>query len=351
MGEYYKFENLHYIKFKQFIKICLKFSFKKDFVFWFAEYMKFLVNSKNEKMFGENFHRKVYKKFNSIRYKKQINFRKKLLKNNWAELILENGPIVENELKIHDGWAFYKGDKLPYLKEFVVFGKKFCEDRVDYVDPKFSGKSYLTRVSAKSDIIKHEILLKFALSSDLIQIMTDYLKCIPILTSIDFFRSDPVPELEVGMPSGSQLFHFDNEDTTMVRMVVMLSDVDENTGPFTFIPKSLSQTVVEKIGHGKPGAKLRVTDEEMFSIIPESSQMRGIGTEGNILMVDSAGCFHYGSRNVKKSRYVCMFTYSTGIQANSTDVTDTEANDMRELVKPGFNRLWKLVLDRSYLGE
>src|SRR6185369_11665680 len=65
----------------------------------------------------------------------------------------------------------------------------------------------------------------------------------------------------------SQLYHLDLHDTPLVYVLVLAQDVREESGPWTFLPASVSARAKRALGYQQPGVEYRVTDEQMYEVI------------------------------------------------------------------------------------
>ena len=80
-----------------------------------------------------------------------------------------------------------------------------------------------------------------ALSDEMLQIAADYMGEIPVLAKPRLWWTKP----EAYGPGGPQLFHIGARARPVVvrqaKFMIAMSDVDENSGPFTFLPLDISQ--------------------------------------------------------------------------------------------------------------
>lgn len=83
----------------------------------------------------------------------------------------------------------------------------------------------------------HELIWKFATNKKLLSLMSDYLGYVPLLGSSSLMYS-PNVDMEAGR---SQMYHMDGEDIRQLKIFVYLNDVDEATGPLTFLPAKISK--------------------------------------------------------------------------------------------------------------
>jgi hypothetical protein len=149
-------------------------------------------------------------------------------------------------------------------------------------------------------------LLKLALDPKLLGIVSSYLGMWPRLHAINvwlnFATTDDAKE--------SQLWHRDPEDMRTVKAFIYLADVDENRGPFSYIPGSqpfgaLSGAVPSSVHDG------RITDEEMAAAIPPEKWLACTGTAGTMVLADTIG-YHRGGKPKQGERILISFSYTSG---------------------------------------
>ena len=111
-------------------------------------------------------------------------------------------------------------------------------------------------------------------------------------------------------PRESQLWHYDREDHFILKMFVYLSDVDEDSGPFTYARGShLKRGLKLQPEHFMEQAVRRSTDEQMARVAPPDEWIKAVGPRGSIVFADTRG-YHKGglARETDRLMYLCMFT-------------------------------------------
>ncbi len=144
-------------------------------------------------------------------------------------------------------------------------------------------------------------LTELVLSPALLETATCYLGEVPILAGVTIYASLPNSTL-----GGSQLFHLDKGDFRQVKFIFAIADVTEESGPFTFIPADKGAIAEKKLGETSYG---RVSDADIYGIVGEDAAVRCIGDSGSAVIVDTGRCFHYGSRNITKTRCLLQVQY------------------------------------------
>jgi hypothetical protein len=138
-----------------------------------------------------------------------------------------------------------------------------------------------------------DVMLAVALHEDLLRAATLYLGIVPVLGDVDFFYSRPIGSTTPFR--SSQLYHCDFEAPTQVKFFVYCGDVGEHDGPLELVDASRSKMVRDRINYRFGGRRYRVQDETMSSLVPDH-QHSVVGPRGTSLLLDTARCFHRGSR-------------------------------------------------------
>ena len=125
----------------------------------------------------------------------------------------------------------------------------------------------------------------------------------PWLWNVALNYSDPSNTL-----SDSQMWHFDYGDVTQLHFMVYFSDVDETSGPFTFLDAALSDKVDRH-----PLIIERLTDDDLaqrYDIEAQSQAIRLTGKRGDVFLNDPGRLLHQGAR-CAKPRLVMFVSFTT----------------------------------------
>lgn len=292
------------------------------------------------------------KTYNRLRFQKFHEFRVRQYRENFRELIEENGNPVAPINVMKDGWVIDTSGNLPYLEELISEAGEIIKERGG-VGREKRFRPFFQDIITEEHFSRYPSILNFATSSDVLSTICEYLQFIPILSyskpygvrlveSWKKFDSTPDAPLR-----DSQLFHLDYHDTPMTYAIVVLRDITMEQGPFCFLPTSVSSKAVKELGdyHTRKGGH-RVTDERMYSVVPDSELIKLCYPAGTVLFLDSNACFHYGSRNAVKPRHLLMFAY---VSACRTDFGDLVLRNMSYPVQKGDSRLRRMLIDREFL--
>jgi len=311
-----------------------------------------LLDRNSMQALGVNNTMKVARAYNSLRYGKHHEYRKKQYRDNFEELIAENGHPVTPVNEIKDGWVIDTSGKLPYLEQLLEDADDKIKERGGIKRQDY-GRPFFQELIIEEHFEKYASILNFATSSDVLSTICKYLEFIPMLSysmpyGVRLIESwnkfDDAPDEPL---RASQLFHLDYHDKPMAYVIVLLKDVTMENGPFCFLPKSVSEEACRGFGnyHSKKGGH-RVSDESMYSVILESELIKLCYPAGTVLFLDNSACFHYGSRNAVKPRYLMMFAY---LSTCRTDCGDIWLKQIRYPVHAGDSRLRRMVLEKEYI--
>jgi hypothetical protein len=170
------------------------------------------------------------------------------------------------------------------------------------------GKDFMLPLLTAADLSRGDALVRFALRPDVLATVSTYLRVVPILASMNFYRSSP------GTRDGfvsSQLFHCDGDDTRQVKIFVLCGRVSLENGPLMLLNAARSKVLRERAAYKY---KDRVTDEHARRLMGDDLQLVPVvGDTGTACFVDTSQCFHYGSRveDEEHVRLVAIIQYLT----------------------------------------
>ena len=162
-------------------------------------------------------------------------------------------------------------------------------------------------LGSEVDFDPESVLAQFSLQNSLLNIANEYFGMYVKLRYYNVWhtRATGAPARE------SQLWHFDREDNFILKVFLYLRDVDENSGPFTYAPRThrRGDHWGRQPKYFLEGNVQRSRDEDMDRVIPKEAWITGTGVKGTIIFADTRG-FHKGGDARKGDRlmYTCMYT-------------------------------------------
>lgn len=112
---------------------------------------------------------------------------------------------------------------------------------------------------------------------------------------------------------GTLLWHKDSEDRRIIKIILYLSDVEEQHGPFEYVPLPLTSSFslnYYRIYHKlwKSGY-LGINDEQLKEIIPKKHWKSCLGRAGTVIFVDTKNVLHHGTLRLQE-RSALFFVYT-----------------------------------------
>ena len=106
----------------------------------------------------------------------------------------------------------------------------------------------------------------------------------------------------------TMLWHRDSEDRRIVKIIIYLNDVDEQQGPFEYVPSSFTSglnfyRLYYKI-HNKG-----INDETLNKIVPKSAWKSCTGAAGTVILSDTNRLLHHGTARTEE-RSTLFFIYT-----------------------------------------
>lgn len=186
----------------------------------------------------------------------------------------------------------------PALLDFTsMLHKKTSEIVVD----EHKGKKYLINLLTPEAYDSAQPLFDFILGDRVLELAFDYLGTVPQLEAIQVVWT-PVN----ATTGGSQQYHLDFEGSSQLKFFVNLLDVTKESGPFSFLPKDVSDKVIRHEGKDLT----RLEDEEVYRhCSAEDDVVQLIGERGTAAAVDTSRCLHFGARSRGAERMVLIFNF------------------------------------------
>jgi len=239
-----------------------------------------------------------------------------------------------------DGYAYPAPGLIKGVPEAVAFSNRLLEAKrhESKTDPRtFRGADLL----AAARYEEAPAFFDMALSDEMLQIAAHYMGEVPVLARPRLWWTKP----EAYGPGGPQLFHIGARARPVVvrqaKFLFVMSDVDADSGPFTFLPLNISQEIVSAINY-EMGEE--IPDEVIFKYAKPSDVMTFTGKAGTGIFVDTSRCFHFGRRKQTKERLMLMIQYKWKRDVPITDRVERSPafydkygdDPVRSLVVPEF---------------
>jgi hypothetical protein len=148
--------------------------------------------------------------------------------------------------------------------------------------------------------------LELAVSSRLLDIVNSYQQLWAKLIYADQWYT--VPVAGNAARAASQRWHRDSADRHLVKVFIYFSDVDDEAGPFEYIPGSARNGEYADCWPWSPGGDMYPPAEEFAEVIPDSAIRTLTGPAGTMILCNTSG-FHRGGYARSRPRVMSVFTY------------------------------------------
>ena len=290
--------------------------------------------------------------YNRNKFRRQDEQRHRLYQNSMPELLKENGAPSRPAVTLQDGWALDTSLSLPHLDRVLEASDKIIAEQAGQrKSAKGAYRSFFQNMMTTELLGQHPAFLDFATSSEILQTVSNYIQCVPVLSAtlpagVRLVESNMEFDDQPDVPHDSQIYHIDYYSLPNVYVLVLLRDTTIENGPWTFLPKSVSKKTSDALGYWSRRRPYRLSDDEIYSVADKKDVISFAYPRGTVLFIESSGCFHYGSRRCVKPRFQLMYGYSGACR---TDFSEVIMNSIVYPKSDSDSRLRKLVLDKHRL--
>ena len=182
--------------------------------------------------------------------------------------------------------------------------------KVNNLKKKHRDDSLNTIIKSENFNEKSEVF-EFVTSDFILKVVSKYLGYIPLLTHISVWWSpnDKIYE------QSSQFYHLDHEDYKQIKGFLFLTDIDEESGPLNAISSNQSSIIQKEISYNMESQNKRVLDSTISELNKKNMNKfitkEFLGKKGDLLLMDTSKCFHFGSRKSTKERLILSFQFIT----------------------------------------
>jgi hypothetical protein len=148
-------------------------------------------------------------------------------------------------------------------------------------------------------------VLLWGLEERMLDLVEAYLGVPPAFTTVHLRK-----DVGGGHQVGTRFWHIDTEDRRVVRVIVYLSDVTIDTGPFEYIPRPQTEACTALRDRALRSDGDPVFDDEMRTHVPERQWKACVGPAGTVVIADNAAVYHHGKVH-DAERTVLIYTYTS----------------------------------------
>lgn len=156
--------------------------------------------------------------------------------------------------------------------------------------------------ATNKQIMEHPEIFYWGLQQRLLNIIENYLG-LPVAYHHPSFRRDVVNQVE----EKTRLWHLDKEDRKMIKVIVYLNDVNEDGGPFQYIPVSCTPIITRSLRYNYGYVQAKTIQQ----VISPLNWKSCIGSSGTVIFADTARIFHRGQIPTNSDRFAIFFEYTS----------------------------------------
>jgi hypothetical protein len=247
---------------------------------------------------------KITRKFDAIpliKYRQEVAYQTAVKKH------LINLPIISytdmslvEKIK-HEGVVITSLEALgiPSTPDILAAAQKL----IPKIPPSVSGHKNEFVVHANSQQIKeYPEIFSWGIEQRLLNIAENYLG-LPVAYNGVYFRRDIANKVELN----SRLWHIDKEDTKILKIIIYLNDVNEDTGPFQYIPQILTEKISQSLNYTSG----YIQEPTMKSVISPVNYKSCLGSAGTVIFAATGSVFHRGKIPTTADRFTIFFDYGS----------------------------------------
>ncbi len=156
--------------------------------------------------------------------------------------------------------------------------------------------------ASPQQIMEYPKIFLWGLEQRLLNIVENFIG-LPVAYQGVYFRRDIANQLE----AGSRLWHIDQEDRKILKVIIYLNDVSEDDGPFQYISKSLTSKIAQALKYTSG----YIQDQIMQKFVSSEIYKSCTGISSTVIIADTASIFHRGKPPINSDRFTLFFDYST----------------------------------------
>jgi hypothetical protein len=190
------------------------------------------------------------------------------------------------------------------------------ETEAELAQEREGGESALRRREGKEFVIRKyayevelgpdDVWLRLGLSKRLLDVANSYLGMWTKLEYVDVWYTPPAG---VGDRRSSQRWHRDFNDRHLLKAFLYLGDVDEESGPFEYVPRTAPGNELEGLWPWRPLGDNYPPEDELDAKIADRA-VSFTAPKGTLIFCNTSG-FHRGGFARSKPRVLATVTYSS----------------------------------------
>lgn len=181
---------------------------------------------------------------------------------------------------------------------------------------------------SQDEMVQDLALWHWGLQERLLDIVENYLG-----VPARYYGADVRREVADRAVSGVRQWHRDIEDRRMVKILVWLNNVDDQGGPFAYIPVEDSVIAARHLRY----VAGFVSNARLHSVVPEDRVRTVTGPRWTALMADNTRLMHRATPPTARDRYSVTFTWSSRRPIKTVEPVPWTA-EQGERIRRGLNK-------------
>ncbi|AFZ02648.1 hypothetical protein [Calothrix sp. PCC 6303] len=163
-------------------------------------------------------------------------------------------------------------------------------------------KNEYTLHATISQMMQQPEILLWGLEEHILRIAESYFG-LPVAYQGAYIRRDLVNKIE----NKSRLWHIDTEDRQVFKVIIYLHEMDNDSGPFQYIPKDITSQLAQELNY-KSGY---IQEQRMQEAIPSTNYQSCLGSPGTVIFAATSSIFHRGKIPISSERFAIFFDYTS----------------------------------------
>ena len=166
------------------------------------------------------------------------------------------------------------------------------------------GKDFANIMSTYQHLCNYPEFFKWGLQERLISIAENYIQTPVGYDAFHCMLTKPFA------PEKNRLWHFDFEDRRMLKAILYLKDVNEQSGPFEYLNRQDSEFIYSQLS--RSDRYCHFSQDRLNSLMkdrPDFKVNSCTGAAGTVIFIDTAKLLHRGKPTQEKSREAAFFGY------------------------------------------
>lgn len=209
-----------------------------------------------------------------------------------------------------DGLKEYKNFEDHAPVQELISDVKLCQNFDK--DPKFAGKHVPSKITYDAffgSLDSEKAVSKILMNDKILEIAWSYYETACKLRNPLMWINPSINTNNISGRKGSQLWHRDQEDSSILKCFVYYSNIDEQTGATEYLPKSCAHFNNNQFSvHPFPFSSGYPNQKFFQDKIMDGSSTIANGKAGTIVFLDTNG-FHRGGFVQKGQRHISMCTF------------------------------------------